>query len=155
MLHELDLGLGVDRGFGVGHAGDGGKPARQGRRRAGGDGLVVFASRLAQVNVHVDQARRDDFAAGVDDQVLAVARRVVAGDAAVLDEQIGHAIQLLAGIDDAAPSISIRDIVSDSDEASQTVFVFQSFATRCKTALPSQGRGWVRGLGDTNDSTLP
>ena len=39
---------------------------------------------------------------GVDHLVLPVRRGVVGGDAAVVDQQVGHPVQLLAGIDHAA-----------------------------------------------------
>ena len=55
--------------LGVGHAGDRGDAAGQRRRGAGGDRLVLLAARLAQVDVHVDQAGADDLAGGVDGAV--------------------------------------------------------------------------------------
>ncbi len=63
VLDELDRGLRVDRRLGVGNAGDRRESAGQRRGRAGGDRFVLFAPRLAEVDVHVDQARRDDLAA--------------------------------------------------------------------------------------------
>ena len=50
-------------GIGVRHAGDGREPARDGRGRAGRHRLLVLLARLAQVHVHVDQARAHDEAA--------------------------------------------------------------------------------------------
>ena len=56
-IDELRRRLAVEGRLGVGHARHRGNAAGQGRRRAGGDGLVFFAARLAQMDVHVDQAR--------------------------------------------------------------------------------------------------
>ena len=53
--------------------------------------------------MHVDQAGRDDLAAGVKDQVLTIGRHVIAGDAALGDQEVRDPIQLLTRIDDAAP----------------------------------------------------
>ena len=63
---ELGGGLAVEGRLGVGHAGDRRDAAGQRRRGAGGDGLVLLAARLAQVDVHVDQAGADDLARGVE-----------------------------------------------------------------------------------------
>ena len=57
MADELDRALAVDGRIGVGHAGDRGEAAGHGRGRAAGDGLVFLEARLAEVDVHVDQAR--------------------------------------------------------------------------------------------------
>ena len=67
----------VDRRLGVGHAGDRREAAGQRGGGAGLDRLVLLAARLAQLRVHVDQARRDDLARGVDHVLVrrAVARR--------------------------------------------------------------------------------
>ncbi len=65
-IDELGRRLAVEGRLGVGHAGHRRDAAGQRRRRAGGDGLVLLAARLAQVDVHVDQARADDLAGGVD-----------------------------------------------------------------------------------------
>jgi hypothetical protein len=62
---------------------------------------IVFATRLAAVDVHVDQTGRDDLAGGVEDRLAALGRHVVGGDAAAVDQEVGHAVHLLAGIDDA------------------------------------------------------
>ena len=70
-LEDDELGgrLGVDRRHGVGHAGDRGHAAGQGGARAGGDRLVLLVARLAEVDVDVDQARADDLALGIDDDL--------------------------------------------------------------------------------------
>ncbi len=102
MMNKLDLRLRVERWLGVRHASDRRKAPRERRGRTGGDGLVLFAAGLAQMNVHIDQAGRNDLAACIEDQVLPVRVYVVAGNATVLDEQVRHTIYILAGIDDAA-----------------------------------------------------
>ena len=66
VLDEFDGGLAVDRRLGVGNAGDRGETAGQGGGGAGVDRFVLLASRLAQMDVHVDQPGRDDLARGVD-----------------------------------------------------------------------------------------
>ena len=63
---ELDRALAVDGRVGVGHAGDRGEAAGQRRGRARLDRLVLLEARLAEVDVHVDQARGDDPARGVE-----------------------------------------------------------------------------------------
>ena len=65
-VDELGRRLAVEGRLGVRHAGHRRDAAGQRRRRAGGDGLVLLAARLAQVDVHVDQAGADDLARGVD-----------------------------------------------------------------------------------------
>ena len=61
-IDELGRRLAVEGRLGVRHARHRGDAAGQGRRRAGGDGLVLLAARLAQMDVHVDQAGADDLA---------------------------------------------------------------------------------------------
>ena len=68
-VDELGRRLAVEGRLGVGHARHRRDAAGQGRRRAGGDGLVLLAARLAQVDVHVDQAGADDLARGVEGAV--------------------------------------------------------------------------------------
>ena len=62
---ELDLRNVVDRGLGDRHAGDRCKSAHSRRRRSRRDRFLFFLTGLAQVHVHVDQARRHDFPRGV------------------------------------------------------------------------------------------
>ena len=73
-MDELGGGLAVDGGFGVRHTRHGRDAAGQGGRRAGGDGFVFLAARLAQMDVHVDEAGADDHARGVDGAVGLVCR---------------------------------------------------------------------------------
>jgi hypothetical protein len=53
------------------------------------------------VNVHVDQAGRDDFTRRVDHVVIAGGRGVIARNPPILDAQIADLIQRLARIDQA------------------------------------------------------
>jgi hypothetical protein len=77
---------------GVGHGRNGGESARRGRRRAGGDGLLVALAGLAQVDVHVDQAGRDGQAGGVQNfgavGLLQLAGAGDLGHAAVLEQNV-------------------------------------------------------------------
>ena len=66
---EIDLPLVVERRLGVGHAADGGEPPRHRGRGAGGDRLFFLIAGLAEVNVNVDQAGRDETAGRVDDAI--------------------------------------------------------------------------------------
>ena len=59
----------VEGRLGVRHARDRRDAAGDGRGRAGGDGLVLLAARLAQVDVHVDEAGRDDQPGAVEGPV--------------------------------------------------------------------------------------
>ena len=56
------------------------------------------------MNVEIDQARRDDEAAGVDLFDLGLRNLAIgfAGDAAIDDEEIGGFIAAIGGIDDAS-----------------------------------------------------
>ncbi len=95
-----DAGVVVDR-FGVRHAGDGGESAGDGRSRAGGDRLLVFLTRLAQVHVNIDQPRRDHPAARDLEHLGAIGWKVLADapDHTVLDQHIEFAVPAARGID--------------------------------------------------------
>ncbi len=99
---ELGRGLGVDRRQRVGHAGDGGHAAGQRGGRAGGDGLVLLVARLAEVDVDVDQARADDHAAGVDDDLGLFVAAAHRQDSAAADPQVADLVEVLARVDDPA-----------------------------------------------------
>ncbi len=73
---EADGGLVVGHRIGVRHRADGGEPAGRRGPRAGRDRLDILAPRLAQVTVHVDEARRDDVPRAVDHLEAAVAPNV-------------------------------------------------------------------------------
>jgi hypothetical protein len=72
VLNKFDAGLRIEWRIGVRHAGDRSETARQGRGRARGNRLIFLAPRLAQVDVHVDQPRRNNLACGVNNAILAV-----------------------------------------------------------------------------------
>ncbi len=79
-----------------------GHAAGQRGRGAGGDRLVLFIARLAQMNVHVDQPGTDDHALGIDDDLgllVAAARRQ---DPPAADPEIADLVEVLAGVDDPA-----------------------------------------------------
>ena len=102
MVDELDRPLAVQRRVGIGNAGDRSEPAGQGGGRAGLDGLVLLAPRFAKMNVHVDQARGDDLARGVEHLILTVRKGVVGGNTAVPHEEVHDPVHRLAGVDHAA-----------------------------------------------------
>jgi hypothetical protein len=68
LAHERN-GVGAVRGrIRIRHGQDAGEAAGRRGARAGGDGFLLRAARFAQVDVHVDQAGRDDEALRVDDR---------------------------------------------------------------------------------------
>ena len=82
----------------------GGPPPRECGRGAGRDRLLVLLSRLAQVDVDVDQAGGDDHA-GRDLEHLGAVRRQVAtdtADGAVLDQDVERAVPAVTGVDHAS-----------------------------------------------------
>jgi len=96
-----DLGVVVD-GIGVGHCRDGGEPTRH---RSGGparDRLFVLAARLAEVHVHVDQARRDPEPGRVY-FATRLRRRIGrhADDLAAIDQYVCDRIQIACRIEHA------------------------------------------------------
>jgi hypothetical protein len=102
-LDEMHDGLVVDGRVGVGHAGHRRDPPGHRRVGARDDGLFVLIPRLAQVHMHIHEARRDRQALGVEDLVgLDLEALAHLGDDAVLDEDIGLAVPLVDGIDDVA-----------------------------------------------------
>ena len=77
--------------------------ARHGGGAPGGDRFLVRQPGLAQVHVHVDEARSDHGIAGVERLGVAGAQMLADfGDAPVTDEEIAPGIQGLRRIDDAA-----------------------------------------------------
>jgi hypothetical protein len=62
----LDVGIVLDRGFGVLHANDGGKTRRNGRCRAACYRFFFFVTGLAEVNMDVDQTGRYQLTGGID-----------------------------------------------------------------------------------------
>ena len=86
-----------------GHAADGGESTGRGRPRAALDGLGVLDAGLAQMHVHVDEARRHHQPGSVVD-IRAAGIEIGAhrGDAAILERQVGYPIEAGGRIDDAA-----------------------------------------------------
>ncbi len=102
-IDELDARIVVERRLGVGHAADGGEPAGDRRGGAGGDGFFFFLAGLAEVDMRIDQAGADDAARGVEQAGIgAEVRRghiTHMHDAAIVDDQIGGAVEFLSGVD--------------------------------------------------------
>src|SRR5213079_3161376 len=75
-----------------------------GRSRAARDGFDVLVPRLPQVHVQVHEARGDDLAAHVPylHPVRGPESRARGRDLAVLDQQVGRAVQVPAGVDHPA-----------------------------------------------------
>ena len=127
-------------GLRVGHRAHGGEATGRGRARTGRDGLLVLVAGLAQVDVHVDESRTDDFARRVDD-LPALGRRELRPDArdrAALDEDVGDRVDLVGGID-------------DTPVADQEAHAFSLPRSGCRpggTARPSaRPRPWRPGRG--------
>ena len=88
-MDELGRRLAVDGRLRVRHTGHRRDAAGQRRGGAGGDGFVLFAARLAQVDVHVDQAGADDHPGRVDGAVgLDLWVRPDAEDAVAADPEV-------------------------------------------------------------------
>ena len=98
---DRDLGLGprlldergehggrVDDRLGVRHREDRAVAAGRGRRGAGGDRLLVLAAGRAQVDVRVDERRREHEPGAVDDAVPFASSRRRARDHAVVDADV-------------------------------------------------------------------
>jgi len=97
-----DAGVVVD-GRGVGHRAHGGEAARRGRAGAGGDRLLVLASRLPQVDVEVDEAGTDHEPFRLDHLGAAAGEALLhARDAPVLQQHVAGGVEAPGGIDDAA-----------------------------------------------------
>ena len=97
---ELGGGLGVDRGQGVGHAGDGGHPAGQGGTGAGGDGLILLIPGLAEMDVDVDQAGTDDHPPGVDHDLGLLRAAAHRQDSPPADPEVADLVEPLTRVDD-------------------------------------------------------
>ena len=94
---EIDRAFVIERRLGVGHAADGGESPRHRRRRAGGDGFFFLITRLAEMDMDVDQPRRDKATGRIDD-LIGFAKIIADGcDAPVAQKKIGLALELLRG----------------------------------------------------------
>ena len=108
LQHELDDVRRRVRRQGVRHGNHGGEAAARRRAGAGLDGFRGFAARLAQMDVQIDQARRDDEAGSVEDgkgrrkSVEGRGSRAERGDAAIDDEQVARRFDAGDGIEQAS-----------------------------------------------------
>ena len=94
--------------LGVRHAADGGEPARRRRPRPALDGLGVLETRLAQMHVHVDEARRHDHPRGVEHLRLRRGEiRRDARDPPVHNQHVRHAVRVRRRVDH--PSVPDHD----------------------------------------------
>jgi hypothetical protein len=93
----------IQRRRGVRHGADRGEAALGGGGGAGGDRLLVVLAWLAQVDVDIDQAGRDDQPAGVDGlaRSIALAGRRDRRHPPVPDDQVGNAIDPIRRVDQA------------------------------------------------------
>src|SRR5262249_28432199 len=89
---------------GVGHAADGGEPARGGRTRAARHSLLVFEAGLAKVRVDVDEAGADDLPRRVHGPYIGQGLEPLARarDASLDDEQILDLVDAGGRIENAA-----------------------------------------------------
>jgi hypothetical protein len=74
LLYEFDGRLRINRRHRIGTAGDGRKSTVNGGPCTGFDGFILFVSRLAEMNMHIDESRQYDFTGSVEN-VIAIARR--------------------------------------------------------------------------------
>ena len=94
----------IDRRCSVRHADHRGKPSPRGRHRAGRDGFLGGLPRFAQVDMGIEEAGAYDLARCI--QPLDLRRGTgrclgtERGDASLADQQIGHGINVIGGIDD-------------------------------------------------------
>ena len=92
--------------LGVRHAANGREAAARGGKRAGLDGFGIFLPGFAQVHVHINEARRDDQAGGVEDfravGTSDFSRRGDFGDALAVQQNVARRIGLRRGIEHAA-----------------------------------------------------
>ena len=93
----------VHRRLRVRHAHHGGEPACRGRRGAGFDVFLVRQARVAEVHVHVHQARSHHAALGLDD-ALVILRALVLADPrnfTAVQHQVKHVVDTARRVDDA------------------------------------------------------
>jgi hypothetical protein len=90
---------GVDDGLRVRHREDRAVAARRGGRRARRDRLLVLATRCPQVDVRIDERRREHEPVGVDHLVrVRVEVGAEGGDHAVVNAHVHHRVHALDGI---------------------------------------------------------
>ena len=99
-----NLGTGVSDGIGVGHRGNIGEATVNGSAGTGLDGLLVLIARIAEVDVHVDEAGDKVLALGVDD-LGALGGLDGLGDLddlLAIDQDVANAVDVDLGIDDVS-----------------------------------------------------
>ena len=120
----------IERRFRVGHAGDRGETAGHGRRDTGGDRFLVRETGFAQVDVHVDEARRNDRAGGVDHpRICGVGVLRDLADEAVLDDDIANSVESVRRIDDPAAA-------NDRLHAVTSALLMRNSSTAMRTNTP-------------------
>jgi hypothetical protein len=62
----------------------------------------MLEARLAKVNMHVDETRRDDLAGDIQNLIRLAATAADPRDHAVFDQQIASRVEAGSGIDDAS-----------------------------------------------------
>ena len=102
-VHVLDVGLALDGGIRVRHADDRREAGRHGRRGTAGDRLLFFVARVAEMDVNIDQAGRDQLARGVDDPRNGLLNGSIEvadlGHLAVGDQNVARLVQSIGRID--------------------------------------------------------
>ena len=91
VLHLAHHRRAVDGRIGVGHGHHGGEPAQGGAPGAGLDGLGVLPAGLAEMDVQIDEARRNHAPGGVERAVAVQPRGVDRDHPAVADQHVGAA----------------------------------------------------------------
>ena len=112
-----DLGR-VDDGVGVRHREDRAVAARRGRGGSRGDRLLVLAARGAEMDVRVDERRREHEARAVDDAVAVdVEAGADRGDRAAVDADVDDLVDAFGRIEDAgaADDEVVGAVASDED----------------------------------------
>ena len=82
----------VDGGLGVRHGDDRGEPAECRCSRAGLDGLRLFAARLTEMRVQIDEARRDDTATCIDHPIRGQIRSDRGDPSVLADDDVAAAL---------------------------------------------------------------
>ena len=102
--HEADRGGVVERRIRVRHRPDRREAARRRGLRARADRLLVLGARFPQVDVHVDQPRRDDESLRLDagDALRPRHAPLDRFDPSIPHEDVPHLVQLRRGIDHPA-----------------------------------------------------
>jgi len=102
----LDVGLVLDGRIRIGHADHGREAGRHGGSRTTGDRLFLFVSRLAKVNVNINQARRHELAGRIDHPVDRLGDRPVEvtdfRHLAVQNENVAYLVEMVCRVNHPA-----------------------------------------------------